>query len=109
MAIGISHLHRINGKLACFREIEVIIKGSGGVRPQLCGATLGVVSILQGDGTFGHLHQKFKLLWRRSWIGDHYLTPVGNLLKKFILHKIIQPFVTHMTVSRIGAEKVLAQ
>ena len=36
VAIGISHLHRINGKLACFREIEVIIKGSGGVRPQLC-------------------------------------------------------------------------
>ena len=109
MPIGGGHLHRVDGVLTRLREIEVIVKGGGGVRSQLCGPTLGIVTILQGDGPFRYLYLKLELLWGRSRVGDAHLTTVGNLLEKLIIHKVVQSLVTHVAVARIGAEEVLAE
>ena len=109
MPIGVGHLHRVDGVLASFREVEVIIKGGGGVRPQLYGPALGVFAILQRNGALGHLHQKLKLLRGRGRVGDHHLASVADLLEKLVGHEVVQPLVAHVAVARVSTEKVLAK
>ena len=46
VALGVGHLHGIDCKLAGAREVEVVVKGGGGVRLQLHRTALGVKAVL---------------------------------------------------------------